>query len=201
MNHHNDNSNSDNIDPKTLLNWYHSILREMKVPAQIRSHIGQFDVGHIMNLLVNGVDSITDPRRQFIFDEIPADIAPKLKQALRPIIARLHSLICNWPGWRQEQGNDIPLNDRQYAALQKGSEPSWEHRYATYHWRGNYYFYRSGIILMKFRYKKGDDGLWHVIKKYSSLKARDISSDFLGFAFSESLWDVPMLPRDYRFYV
>ena len=66
---------------------------------------------------------------------------------------------------------DVPLTKEQYTALCNGFDPGWEARYATIALGGGWFYtYRSGWLLEKFRYEKGDDGLYHLVEFFHKSK-------------------------------
>lgn len=70
--------------------------------------------------------------------------------------------------WQKEIIPDFPLDEQQMMAMVKGYTPSWECRFAPYLLGGWLYLTRSGHWLKKIRYKKGDDGYYHVVDSYTT---------------------------------
>ena len=91
-------------------------------------------------------------------------------------LARLHySLLCqiqDSPCWEKEVIPDIPLTEEQMISLVKGYSPDWDCRYAPYMLGGWFYITRSGYWVKKIKYKKGDDGLYHIIDHYTTEKEK-----------------------------
>ena len=87
-------------------------------------------------------------------------------------MARLHhSLLLQIqdnPLWEREEIPDIPLTEEQMVSLVKGYDPDWECRFAPFLLGGWFYITRSGYWLKKFKYKKGDDGLYHITEHYTT---------------------------------
>lgn len=76
--------------------------------------------------------------------------------------------------WIQMEHPDVPLTKEQYAALCNGCNPHWDARYATIALGGGWFYtYRSGWLLEKFRYKKGDDGQYHLVEFFHKSKGYD----------------------------
>lgn len=67
-------------------------------------------------------------------------------------------------------------------------------RFATFHRRGNFYIYRSGYILKKFRVKPGKDGLYHMTALYRTAKMED--AGYLREILQSGYWEIPMVRRD-----
>lgn len=96
--------------------------------------------------------------------------------------------------WIPREHIDIPLTKEQFGALCDGFDPGWEARYSTMALGGGwFYVYRSGFLLEKFRYEKGDDGLFHLVEFFYKKKAYnptaplspDALSYFVGYAMYE----------------
>ena len=91
-------------------------------------------------------------------------------------LARLdHNLlraIQNSQLWMCEDMPDIPLTQEQMVSLVKGYTPDWDCRYAPYLLGGWFYITRSGYWVKKFKYKKGDDGYYHLIENYTTEKVK-----------------------------
>ena len=96
--------------------------------------------------------------------------------------------------WIQREHVDVPLNKELFTALCNGCDPGWEARYATIALGGGWFYtYRSGFLLEKFRYEKGNDGLYHLVEFFHKTKGyEDIPphpqfhhSYFVSFAMYE----------------
>ena len=73
--------------------------------------------------------------------------------------------------WISMAHPDIPLTKEQYTALCNGCDPGWEARYATIALGGGWFYtYRSGWLLEKFRYEKGNDDRFHLVEFYHKSK-------------------------------
>lgn len=87
-------------------------------------------------------------------------------------MARLHHSLLQQiqdnPLWEREEIPDIPLTEEQMVSLVKGYDPDWDSRYAPFLLGGWFYITRSGYWLKKFKYKKGDDGFYHVTEHYTT---------------------------------
>ena len=121
------------------------------------------------------------------------DVAPNCEEiyhTLKRISHVLRTRICHWSGWKPEPITEVAWDARQYAALKKGYHPDMDMRFATYHERCNFYIYRSGYILKKFHVKRGDDGLWHITKQYTTDKesTEHLVSDVINYGY----WEVPL---------
>ncbi len=97
--------------------------------------------------------------------------------------------------WIPMKHPDVPLTKEQYTALCNGCDPGWEARYATIALGGGWFYtYRSGWLLEKFRYEKGNDGLYHLVEFFHKSKGYEESclshpqftcSYFVNFAMYE----------------
>ncbi len=87
-------------------------------------------------------------------------------------MARLHHSLLQQiqdnPLWEREEIHDIPLTEEQMVSLVKGYDPDWDSRYAPFLLGGWFYITRSGYWLKKFKYKKGDDGFYHITEHYTT---------------------------------
>ena len=87
-------------------------------------------------------------------------------------MARLHQSLLlqiqDNPLWEKEEIPDIPLTEGQMVSLVKGYDPDWDSRYAPFLLGGWFYITRSGYWLKKFKYKKGDDGFYHITEHYTT---------------------------------
>jgi len=87
-------------------------------------------------------------------------------------MARLHhSLLLEIqdnPLWEREDLPDIPLTEEQMVSLVKGYNPSWESRFVPFLLGGWFYITRSGYWLKKFKYKKSEDGYYHLTEHYTT---------------------------------
>lgn len=87
-------------------------------------------------------------------------------------MARLHHSLLQQiqdnPQWEREEIPDIPLTEEQMVSLVKGYDPDWDSRYAPFLLGGWFYITRSGYWLKKFKYKKGDDGFYHITEHYTT---------------------------------
>lgn len=70
--------------------------------------------------------------------------------------------------WEAERIPDIPLTEEQMIAFVKGYTPDWDCRFAPYMLGGWFYITRSGFWLKKFKYERGNDGLYHVTEHYTT---------------------------------
>lgn len=87
-------------------------------------------------------------------------------------LARLHHSLLKEiednPLWEREEIPDIPLTEEQMVSLVKGYDPDFDSRFAPFLLGGWFYITRSGYWLKKFKYKKGDDGYYHVTEHYTT---------------------------------
>lgn len=87
-------------------------------------------------------------------------------------MARLHHSLLQQiqdnPLWERKEIPDIPLTEEQMISLVKGYDPDWDSRYAPFLLGGWFYITRSGYWLKKFKYKKGDDGFYHITEHYTT---------------------------------
>lgn len=87
-------------------------------------------------------------------------------------MARLHYSLLKEiednPLWERENIPDIPLTEENMISLVKGYNPDWDCRFAPYYLGGWFYITRSGYWLKKFKYKKGDDGYYHITEHYTT---------------------------------
>ena len=87
-------------------------------------------------------------------------------------LARLHHSLLKEiednPLWEREEIPDIPLTEEQMVSLVKGYDPDFDSRFAPFLLGGWFYITRSGCWLKKFKYKKGDDGFYHVTEHYTT---------------------------------
>lgn len=87
-------------------------------------------------------------------------------------MARLHHSLLKEiednPLWEREEIPDIPLTEEQMVSLVKGYDPDFDSRCAPFLLGGWFYITRSGYWLKKFKYKKGDDGYYHIIEHYTT---------------------------------
>ena len=87
-------------------------------------------------------------------------------------MARLHQSLLlqiqDNPLWEREEIPDIPLTEEQMVSLVKGYDPDWDSRFAPFLLGGWFYITRSGYWLKKFKYKKGDDGFYHITEHYTT---------------------------------
>ena len=92
------------------------------------------------------------------------------------VMARIHHKLLlqiqDSPLWQVETIPDIPLTEEQMVAFTKGYSPDWDCRYAPYLLGGWYYITRSGYWVKKFKYKKGSDGMYHVMEHYTTEKEK-----------------------------
>ena len=65
--------------------------------------------------------------------------------------------------WESEKFKDIPLSKEQMISFIKGYAPDFDCRYAPYLINGWFYITRSNHWVKKFKYKLGDDGLFHLV--------------------------------------
>lgn len=72
--------------------------------------------------------------------------------------------------WYPELTPDIPLDEMQYESFCRGYGPDWDCRYAPIKIGQCHYFYRSGYWLKRYRYEKQNDGLYHLVESYTSVK-------------------------------
>ena len=56
--------------------------------------------------------------------------------------------------------------------------------------RGNFYVYRSGHILKKFRVKPGRDGLYHITKQFTT--AKEGTENLMAEVINYGYWEVPL---------
>jgi len=76
------------------------------------------------------------------------------------------------PLWEREDIPDIPLTQEQMVSLVKGYSPSWEFRFAPYLLGGWFYITRTGHWIKKFRYKRGEDGYYHITDHFTTPKVK-----------------------------
>lgn len=87
--------------------------------------------------------------------------------------------------WIPMEHPDVPLNKEQFTALCNGCDPGWEARYATIALGGGWFYtYRSGWLLEKFRYEKGDDGIYHLVEFFHKSKGYDNPPAISGVSLS-----------------
>jgi len=87
--------------------------------------------------------------------------------------------------WIPMEHIDVPLTKEQYTALCNGCDPGWEARYATIALGGGWFYtYRSGWLLEKFRYEKGDDNLYHLVEFFHKSKGYEDNPLHPQFHFS-----------------
>ena len=92
--------------------------------------------------------------------------------------------------WIPMEHPDVPLTKEQYTALCNGCDPGWEARYATIALGGGWFYtYRSGFLLEKFRYEKGDDGLYHLVEFLYKDKGESNLSYFVCYAMYEGNYE------------
>lgn len=74
--------------------------------------------------------------------------------------------------WEREDIPDIPLTQEQMISLVKGYSPDWDCRFAPYLLGGWFYITRSGHWLKKLRYKRGEDGFYHITDHFTTPKVK-----------------------------
>ena len=177
------------ITPELLITWYADLLDQMVYPAEVRPYIEDFDEWQIQQLIVWGENMMpADWPHDRDIDAAPN--CDEIYHTLRRISHVLRSRICHWSGWKPEPITEVAWNDRQYTSLKEGYNPDMDMRFATYHERGNFYIYRSGYILKKFHVKRGDDGLWHITKQFTTAKegTEFVMSEVINYGY----WEVPL---------
>jgi ADP-ribosylglycohydrolase len=70
--------------------------------------------------------------------------------------------------WKETKPDDKVLNEESYNSFLKGYGPDWEMRYGVYYEDGWNYIYRSHFLLLKFKFTKLNDGLYHLTELYES---------------------------------
>ena len=92
------------------------------------------------------------------------------------VLARLHYSLLHQiqdsPCWEKEVIPDIPLTEEQIISFVKGYIPDWDCRYAPFLLGGWFYITRSGYWVKKIKYKKGNDGFYHITDHYTTEKER-----------------------------
>ena len=177
------------IDPVRLLYWFQMAVDSLAVPEDVMQYICGFDAWDVQNLLVYGSNMM--PIGWPHDSEI--DAAPNNEEVCRVLDYAADivcSQICHAPEWKEERPIEVSWNDRQYEALRKGYNPDMDFKFATFHRRGNFYVYRSGYILKKFRVKRGADGLWHITKVFTT--AKEGTEFVMGEVINYGYWDVPL---------
>lgn len=87
--------------------------------------------------------------------------------------------------WIPREHIDVPLTKEQYTALCNGFDPGWEARYSTIALGGGWFYtYRSGFLLEKFRYEKGEDGLYHLEEFFYKMHGEETAKKLSPFDFS-----------------
>ena len=86
------------------------------------------------------------------------------------------------PLWEREDIPDIPLTEEQMVSFVRGYNPDFDCRYAPYMLGGWFYITRSGYWVKKLKYKKGDDGYYHVTEHYTTQKekGRDLLAEIIA---------------------
>lgn len=150
------------ISPELLIEHYAHLLDHMTYPADVRPYIENFDEYQIQDLIVYGANMMPEGWPH----DTAIDAAPNCEEiyhTLGRISHVLRSGICSWKGWKKITPiEDIVLDKAQFEAMKKGYRPDFDCRYSVYFYRNAFYMYRSGNILMKYRYHKQDDGLYHM---------------------------------------
>jgi ADP-ribosyl-[dinitrogen reductase] hydrolase len=87
--------------------------------------------------------------------------------------------------WRQVSFEDKVLTEESYKSFLLGYGPDWDMRYGVYYEDGWSYIYRSYFLIKKFRFKKQNDGLYHVSDLYDSDKVVefDVLEDILWHGY------------------
>ena len=178
------------IDPEVLTKWFHDALGVLRVDDTLKRFFWDRDISEIQQFLIRSRQEL----QHFWAYNAPFD--PRRVRRLVPRIASfLHKRIERWPGWIPEMVlADIVLDEEQYAALREGFLPGWDCRYATYCYNGNLFLYRSGNILMKFRYTRRPDGLYHMTSCYRTAKLSD--PRMLDETLRCGPWRVPLINRE-----
>ena len=87
--------------------------------------------------------------------------------------------------WIPMEHVDVPLTKEQYTSLCNGFNAGWEKRYSTMALGGGWFYtYRSGWLLEKFRYEKGDDNLFHLVEFFHKSQGYNDSSPHPQFHLS-----------------
>lgn len=177
------------ITPVRLITWYSELLDIMDTPFDILEYIIDFDEIDIQNLLVYGSNMMPEgwPHDSEI------DAAPncdQIRRYLDKVADYLSSYICHFSGWEREQTTKVSWSYEQFVSLRKGYHPDMDMRYATFHRRGNFYVYRSGYILKKFRVKPDADGCWHITKQFTT--AKEGTEFVMGEVINYGYWEVPL---------
>lgn len=74
--------------------------------------------------------------------------------------------------WECERFRDIPLTKEQMISFIHGYAPDFDCRYAPYLINGWFYIARSNHWVKKFKYKPGEDGLFHLVSMYTTEKEK-----------------------------
>lgn len=177
------------IDPVRLLYWFQMAVDSLAVPEDVMQYICGFDALDVQNLLVYGSNMM--PPSWPHDSEI--DAAPNCEEICRVLdyaADLVCTQICHAPEWKEERPLEVSWNAQQYAALRKGYHPDMDFRFGTFHRRGNFYIYRSGYILKKFRVRQSTDGLWHITKAFTT--AKDSTEHVLAEVINYGYWEVPL---------
>lgn len=110
-------------------------------------------------------------------------------------MARLHHSLLKEiednPLWEWEIIPDIPLTEEQMVSMVKGYDPDFDSRFAPFLLGGWFYITRSGYWLKKFKYKKGDDGYYHITEHYTTDHAK--GQNLLAQIIVEGYFQPPIL--------
>lgn len=177
------------IDPARLMGWFQEAVEGMNLPDEVLEYIIGYDVINIQDLLVYGARKVLKIWMRDSGKESVPDIKVT-SRALDKAADVIGSKICHFPGWQEERPIVVSWDDRQYNALMKGYAPDWDMRFATFHRRGNFYIYRSGNILKKFRVKRSSDGLWHITRQYTTSK--EGLEFMMGEVIYSGYWEVSL---------
>lgn len=178
------------ITPEHLITRYADLLDKMVYPADVRPYIENFDAWQVQDLIVYG-EEMCPPGTPHDREIDAAPNCEEIYHTLKRIGNVLRSEICSWSGWKSiEPIRDVVLTKEQFEAMKKGYQPDFDCRYSVYFRSPNFYMYRSGHILMKYRYRKLEDGLYHMTALYRTNKMEDAANlrEILYYGY----WDIPL---------
>lgn len=130
---------------------------------------------------VNSGENVNMYFRDKVMQKLPNDLSLIVKEFDDKIIMKNKrfwakndsATVTREINWIKEDVEDKVLDEESYKSFLLGYGPDWDMRYGVYYEDGWCYIYRSHCLLKKFRFKKQNDGLYHVSDFYDSNKIEE----------------------------
>jgi len=91
--------------------------------------------------------------------------------------------------WKESKPENKLLNEESYKSLLKGYHPDRDMPYGVYYEDGWNYIYRSHYLLLKFRFQKQNDGMYHLTDLFKTEK--EVDFDFIEEVLQHGYFEKP----------